>query len=146
VPPAPPEELLRSLQSAVERTAGLRDQVLKETERQLVALAAKIARKVISHELTVAPEIMLALAAEGMDALEDRDRLVVRFGEGLDELAVERFRKRLRADNPRVEVMRDLRLAPWDCVVETELGRVDESVDARLGKVMEALLGRDAGL
>jgi len=134
------EATVAALEQSVEELSLLRGKMMEETEEQLVTLAASIAKRVIGREITLDPEIMLTLAAEGIDALGERDRVVVRFGfldrDDLLASMVERLKRRA----PRCEVLQDPSLGPGQCVVESEFGQVDESVDARLDNVLRALL------
>jgi flagellar assembly protein FliH len=134
------EATIEALEKSVEELSLLRGRLMEETEEQLVTLAATIARRVIGREVAIDPEILLTLAAEGIDALGDRDKVVVRFGfldrDDLLSSMVDRLKRRA----PRCEVLQDPSLGPGQCVVESEFGQVDESVDARLDNVMRALL------
>lgn len=134
------EATIEALEKSVEELSLLRGRLMEETEEQLVTLARAIARRVIGREIEMDPEILLTLAAEGIDALGDRDKVVVRFGfldrDDLLSSMVERLKRRA----PRCEVLQDPSLGAGQCVVESEFGQVDESVDARLDNVMRALL------
>jgi hypothetical protein len=134
------EATIGALEQSVEELSLLRGRMMEETEEQLVALAAAIAKRVIGREICLDPEILLTLAAEGIDAIGDRDRVVVRFGfldrDDLLASMVERLKRRA----PRCEVLQDPSLGPGQCVVESEFGQVDESVDSRLDNVLRALL------
>jgi flagellar biosynthesis/type III secretory pathway protein FliH len=131
---------ISALEKSVEELSLLRGRMMEETEEQLVTLAATIAQRVIGREISLDPEILLTLAAEGIDALGDRDRVVVRFGfldrDDLLASMVDRLKRRA----PRCEVLQDPSLGPGQCIVESEFGQVDESVDARLDNVVRALL------
>jgi flagellar biosynthesis/type III secretory pathway protein FliH len=134
------EATIEALEKSVEDLSLLRGRLMEETEEQLVTLAATIARRVIGREISMDPEILLTLAAEGIDALGDRDRVVVRFGfldrDDLLASMVDRLKRRA----PRCEVLQDPSLGPGQCIVESEFGQVDESVDSRLDNVLRALL------
>ena len=134
------EATITALEQSVEELSLLRGKMMEETEEQLVTLAVTIAQRVIGREVSLDPEILLTLAAEGIDALGDRDRVVVRFGfldrDDLLASMVERLKRRA----PRCEVLQDPSLGPGQCVVESEFGQVDESVDSRLDNVLRALL------
>jgi flagellar biosynthesis/type III secretory pathway protein FliH len=135
------EAAIAGLERAIEEFAVLRTRTLDETEEQIVVLAAAIARRVIGREMTIDPGLMLALAAEGIDALGERDRIVVRIG-GFEESHLPAMLERLRRRAPRCEIALDPSLGPGECVVESELGQVDESIDARLANVLHAVLPR----
>jgi flagellar assembly protein FliH len=134
------EATIEALEQSVEELSLLRGKMMEETEDQLVTLAAAIAKRVIGREISLDPEILLTLAAEGIEALGDRDRVVVRFGfldrDDLLASMVDRLKRRA----PRCEVLQDPSLGPGQCVVESEFGQVDESVDSRLDNVLRALL------
>jgi hypothetical protein len=134
------ESTLTALENSVEELSNLRGRMMEETEEQLVALAAAIARRVIGREIAVDPEILLTLAAEGIDALGERDRVVVRFGFLDSEDLLSSMVDRLKRKAPRCEVLQDPSLGPGQCIVESEFGQVDESVDSRLDNVLRAIL------
>lgn len=131
---------IAALEKSVEELSRLRGSMMEETEVQLVTLAAAIARRVIGREVSIDPEILLTLAAEGIDALGDRDRVVVRFGSLDRDDILASMIERLKRRAPRCEVLQDPSLAAGQCVVESEFGQVDESVDSRLDNVLRALL------
>ncbi len=133
-------ESLAALRQALADIGSLREVIFSQTERQLVELAVTIARQVIAHEIAMDPGLLLGLAREGIKALDEKDKIVVKFGAALDDDIVMEFTETLRRDAPRCEVQIDPSLGPRECIVETELGRVDESVETRLYHVLEALV------
>jgi hypothetical protein len=133
-------ESLAALRQALSDIGSLREVIFSQTERQLVELAVTIARQVIAHEISLDPGVLLGLAREGIKALDEKDKIVVKFGAALDDDLVMEFTESLRKEAPRCEVQIDPSLGPRECIVETELGRVDESVETRLYHVLEALV------
>ena len=132
-------ELIERLASSIELLAGERVRVLARAESQLVDLAVAIARQVIGRELTVDPTLLADLAAEGIEALGPKESLVVRLGDVDDEASIEAIRARLTARAPQCQVLHDESLPRGGCIVETEYGTVDESLEARLASVVEAV-------
>ncbi len=139
------EQRERQLEQSIEELAELRRRIMAETEQQLVELAAAIARRVIARELSLDPSILLGLAAEGLDALAESDKVKVRIGAIFDASQVTAFRDRMKSRASHVEIDHDDKLGPGGCVVETELGRVDESVELRLASVLAHLFGQSEG-
>ena len=139
-PSAEEEEHLAALRQALADIGSLRELIFSQTERQLVELAVTIARQVIAREIALDPSVLIDLAREGIRALDERDKIVVRVGAALDNGLRDAFTEALRKDAPRCEVVVDPGLGPRECIVETELGRVDESIESRLYHVLEALL------
>ncbi|MBI5537743.1 MAG: hypothetical protein HY898_33775 [Deltaproteobacteria bacterium] len=145
VPPTPmassqPDPALsEALERCIADLVHVRTRVLKQSEQQLVALAARIARRVIGREIAEDPRILMDLATEGIEALVSRDQTTVRVGDWMDERAFESFRARLQAQRPGCRVVQDSSIGPGGCIVETDMGKVDESVDTRLANVLAGL-------
>lgn len=137
-PALPDPDLLAGLIDAVEQLSRTRSEVLDATAGQLAELATLIARRVIAHELSVSPDVVEGLVREGLDALGEHDRVSIRVGSGFGA-AIEPMKQRLSANGQNVAVRVDPRLADFACVVETELGVVDESIESRLASLLQAL-------
>lgn len=131
-------ELTHAFEEAVELLMHERQRVFEQTASQLAELAAVIARRVIAREISLHPELVCDLVREGLEALGKHDRVVVRLGQGFEgqRAALER---RLLDRGGRAEVRVEAQLAEHACLVETELGQVDESVEVRLATLLHAL-------
>ncbi|HEX5098752.1 MAG TPA: FliH/SctL family protein [Polyangiaceae bacterium] len=141
--PPPPEPkadpgLERAFQSAVEEMALARTRILEAAGSQLASLAVVIARRVIARELSLAPEILEDLVREGLEALAEQHKVRVRVGRGFVN-AVDGLERNLGQRGSEFRVFVEDSLDDYACVVETELGQVDESVEKRLEKLLEAL-------
>jgi len=137
-PKAADAGLERAFRTAIEEMAKTRAQMLEAAAGQLAALAAIIARRVIARELTLAPGILEDLVREALEALSDQDRVRVRVGRGFQS-AVDGLERQLALRGNEFRIFVEDGLADYDCVVETELGQVDESVEKRLEKLLAAL-------
>jgi flagellar assembly protein FliH len=132
-------ELIERLASSIEILAGERVRVLGQAESQLIELAVAIARRVIGRELADDPTLLADLASEGIEALGAKERLVVRVGDIDDDAGIDAIRARLTARAPQCQVVHDPTLPRGGCIVETEYGTVDESLEARLASVVDAI-------
>ena len=136
--PRAEEEAFGAIREAVARAEAAREQQFSEAERRLVDLAMLVARRVIAREVSLDPGLIVGLVREGMAALGERDRVVVRVGTFYRDMRDE-LQQKLGSTKLRCDVVIDPSLGRSGCVVETDLGRVDESVDARLENLIEAL-------
>lgn len=141
--PGPPQliidpEATRAFEEAVELLVAERSRVLEQTASQLGELATIIARRVIAHEISLNPHIVAGLVNEGLAALGTHDRVLVRVGRSFDE-ARATLERRLADRGAQAEVRLDESLSDYGCVVETELGRVDESIETRIATLLQAL-------
>jgi hypothetical protein len=137
--PAGPDPLLVSaFEQAVTLLARERERLLVETAGQVAELAALIARRVIGRELSLDPMLVRDLVREGIEALGQHDRVLVRVGNAFEPTR-QILEERMRLDGRHVEVRLDPSLTDYGCVVETELGQVDESIESRLDTLLHAL-------
>jgi hypothetical protein len=134
----PPPALQRGFREAVEQLAHARGELLESTASQLAKLAITIARRVIARELTLAPEIVEGLVREALEALSEADVVDVRVGRGFVP-AVDGLEHKLSTEFGRCRVTIDGSLPDYGCIVKTEFGEVDESVEKRLEHLLEAL-------
>jgi flagellar biosynthesis/type III secretory pathway protein FliH len=131
-------ELTHAFEEAVELLALERQRVFEQTASQLAELAAVIARRVIAREISLRPELVFGLVREGLEALGKHDRVLVRLGAGFESQR-EMLEQRLLDRGSRAEVRIEPQLPEHACLVETDLGQVDESVETRLATLLHAL-------
>lgn len=131
-------ELTQAFEEAVELLACERQRVFEQTASQLAELAAVIARRIIAREISLHPELVCDLVREGLEALGKHDRVVVRLGRGFEPQRA-LLEQRLRDRDSRAEVRVEPQLPEHACLVETDLGQVDESVETRLATLLHAL-------
>ncbi len=131
-------ELIQAFEDAVELLAQERQRVFEQTASQLAELAAVIARRVIAREISLHPQLVFDLVREGVEALGKHDRLLVRLGQGFESQRAS-LEQRLIDRGSRAEVRVEPQLPEYACLVETELGHVDESVETRLATLLHAL-------
>jgi hypothetical protein len=131
-------ELTHAFEEAVELLALERQRVFEQTASQLAELAAVIARRVIAREISLKPELVFGLVREGLEALGKHDRVLVRLGSGFEGQR-DMLEQRLVDRGSRAEVRIEPQLPEHACLVETDLGQVDESVETRLGTLLHAL-------
>jgi hypothetical protein len=131
-------EITAAFEQAIELLMLERSRVLEQTASQLGELATIIARRVIAHEISLNPQIVAGLVNEGLAALGAHDRVLVRVGRSFAESCAS-LTVRLADRGAHAEVRVDENLPDYGCLVETELGRVDESVESRIATLLQAL-------
>jgi flagellar assembly protein FliH len=126
------------LGEAIEALDQARRDLLYGAEPTLIELAVLIARRVIARELKTQPELVNDLVREGIDALASRDKIRIQLGTGFSMMAV-MVSEQLAMSGIAAELSIDPSLPEYGCVVESDIGRVDESIEARLAAVLEAI-------
>ncbi len=123
------------LEAAARPLASLDD----ATEQELARLAVVIARRVLAHELTIAPELIVQAVQRAARALPSATReLRVRLHP--DDLALLQQHAVAEA---HWQLLPDPALARGDCLLESERSRLDARLDTRLAAVVDAVLGMD---
>jgi len=135
----PSPEMIAGFAGALEVLADTRRRLLSESAADLAKLAGMIAKRVIGREVSLDPKIVLLLVQEGLDALGQHDRIQVRLGPDFRSVQQE-LELKLKGRGVDYEVFIDTDLPPYGCIVETNLGRVDESLDARLEQLFRGLI------
>lgn len=119
--------------------------LLAEARGQLLQLALRIAEKVLRQRLEQAPEAILPMVEEALQAARGNvaGRVVLRLNP-LDAATVSPQLERLRQQNrgfDSLEILRDGNLSRGGCRVETQFGTIDASIETQL-RAIEHLLRR----
>ena len=124
---------------ALDELAAVRAQMIRQTERQMVELALAVARRIIHREVSLDRDLLIAMARVALDRLGESAQITVRLHpEDFEATNADRVS---RVMGTCVTVLEDPRLERGACMVESDLGTLDVSVDAQIEEVARALLG-----
>lgn len=127
--------------AALAAVAAERDRSLAAVEREVVAIALAVARKILGRELGERGAGLAAeLAARALHEARERRVVVLRVSPA-DAPAIRGGEATLAALLARahLEVREDASLAPGAVVVDTEAGRIDGGIEAQLAELAHAL-------
>lgn len=136
--PRAEEEAVAAIHKAVEKIAEDREGQFEALEQRLVDLALVVARRVIAREVSLDRTIVQALVREGVSVLGERDRITVKVGMFFADMK-DNLEMQLSSGKIPCEVIVDSSLPKTGCVLETDLGKVDESIETRLSNMIETL-------
>ena len=121
------------VRTAIADFAQERDQYFGRAEAEIVQLALAIAAKILHREAQVDPMLLASLVRIAVEKLRKGSSATVRVGKGKGE------RWRIFFAEPvagvRVKVEEDAALSDQDCLLETELGMANFSLEAQLKEV-----------
>lgn len=135
---------LQRLARSLEEIAGYKPRLRLEAEREVVALALAIARRILRRELHIDPEALLGLVKAAMEKASQREITAVR----IRPEHAERLRAHLaRIGAPEaIEVRPDSSLEPGAVILEVTRGMIDASLETQLDEIgrglADALQGR----
>lgn len=136
--PRAEEEAVVAIAAAIEQFAQERAHALEQAEKELIELVKVICRRVVLREVTLSSSVVESLVQEGLSALGRGDKVHVKLGPFFSD-ALDHISENLRHRGIQCSVSIDPSVGPHGCALETELGRVDESVETRLNVLFASL-------
>jgi flagellar assembly protein FliH len=135
------EAMLHRLAQTLDELTSVRAEMIRQTERQMVQLALGIARRIVQREVSLDPDLLLAMARVALERLGDTARVTVRLHP--DDYATAGAVRVAEMTSSNVTIVADARLSRGACRVESDMGLLDVGVDAQLQEVGRALLGAE---
>jgi flagellar assembly protein FliH len=132
------EAMLRRIAHTIEELGGLRQTLIQETEREMVQLALTLARRVVHREITLDPELAAALAHVALERLGTTTPATIRLNPE-DYTVVAQDGARWGGNT--VTVVPDPSISRGGCLVETEFGSVDATIERQFDELSRALFG-----
>ena len=131
------EAMLRRLAQTLDELKALRGTLVRQTEQQMVQLALAIARKILRREATVDQDLIVAMARVALERVGECGIATIRLNPEDYASTVQRHGDHWAGS--RVKVVADPAVSRGGCMVESEFGFVDASVDAQFEQVAQAL-------
>lgn len=137
------EAMLRRLAQTLDDLQGLRGDLIRRTEREVVELSLAIARKVLQREVSLDHDLMLAMARVALDRLADVSTASIRLHPD-DYAGVMLGRGPSAVTTHGVQIVADASVRRGGCVVQSEFGSVDIGVATQIDELTHALFGDEA--
>lgn len=140
------QEGLAQVTEQILRAKRLRAQVLEEAERDIVALAVKVAEKIIGRDLERSPELVVDLCANAIENVRTAQQIVVRVN-GKDAAILREHKPRLMELIGRVKeiaIKEDPDVPRYGCIIETDSGTIDAQLATQLEMMRHVLVGDPA--
>ena len=118
----------------------LRDEILVETEADLVNLSILIAQQVLCVEHELAREFTERMAEQALKTLRDADQITLKVGP-TDLEQVRRRHPEFIGNETVVRLVEDPTIEVGGVVAECNLGRVDARIERRLLEIARQLTG-----
>ena len=110
-----------------------RKEYFSRVESDVVQLALAIATKILHREAQVDPMLVAALVRVAIDKLHDGSSVSVRVAPA--EAGKWRVFLAHPLNGSTIEIVEDAHLGPADCILETELGSANFSIEAQMKEV-----------
>jgi flagellar assembly protein FliH len=128
------DELMRS----VEEVTSLRSALVQQTETELVRLALEIAQKVIHLEVTSNPQVAVKLTSAALSRVPHRTPAMIHLNP--EDLAYVEANQHQLPSAHALTFIADEAIERGGCVVQTDMGEVDASIEQQFSEIAAALL------
>ncbi len=137
------EKTVSALARGLEEISRLRESILKNSSQDMLRLVLTIARQVIHREVTVSPDIVLSTINMALQAAVRSDSYVIHVNPADLELVEERKPLFLASIKglENIYFKADENIERGGCLVESDLGQVDATIEGQLEEVRKTLLG-----
>jgi flagellar assembly protein FliH len=131
------DRLVERVHTILERTYQKRDEILVDTEQQLVELVLLISRKVIKVISESQAEVVKANVIEALQKLKNRGDVTVRVNLADAKLTTEHTKDFIQAvENAQsITVLEDSTVDHGGCIVETDFGAIDARISSQLSEL-----------
>jgi flagellar assembly protein FliH len=134
------QAMLGRLAESIDGLARVRREMIRQTERQMVQLALAIAKRIVRREVALDRDLTATMARLALERLGDSTAVTVRLhpddyaaiGEGADQWS-----------RSHVTVVADRDVSRGGCIVESDFGAIDTSIEAQFHEIARALLAEE---
>jgi flagellar assembly protein FliH len=133
------EVIVKRFSRSLENLAVLREEIIKQTERDLVELSIEIAKKLVHREIRIDEKIIATLVRVALDRLAVKSAITVRVN-SQDYEVLENELKEILGEDGYVELKIDESLKRGDCLVESDYGSIDARISEQFKEIEEGLL------
>ncbi|HLM01783.1 MAG TPA: type III secretion system stator protein SctL [Pyrinomonadaceae bacterium] len=135
-------EFERNLLEALE----IRERVWRETERDLLRLAIRLAEKIVGREISTDKKTISDIVAAALQNARQQEKLTVRVNPSDLSLIEEEREKFLPSGRARfIDLVADPRVSSGGCLIESEVGTIDARLETQLRVLERALLAQSDG-
>jgi flagellar assembly protein FliH len=121
------------IRQAIELFQSAQKDYFSRVEREVVELVLAVAGKILHRETQVDPMLVAALVRVAIDKLHDGSSVTVRVPPA--EAAKWRAFLQHPVNGAAIQVVEDAQLGAADCILETELGSANFSIEAQMKEI-----------
>ena len=133
--------MLRRMTSTLEELGALRQQMIQQTERQMVQLALTIAKRILRREVTLDPDLTIAMARVALDRLGESSGATIRLHP--EDYAIAVAGAKDEWESEQVTVISDDKVSRGGCRIESAFGFIEASVEAQFEEIERVVLAEE---
>lgn len=134
------QAIVEKYQQSMMALETVRDEILVQTEQDLVDLSLLVAEQVLATDVEAARDFTLRMAEHVLKLLRDADTVTLRVGPK-DMEQIQKRHPEMISDKTVVRILEDPTIQVGGIKAECNLGRVDATIQRRLTDIAENLIG-----
>ncbi|HOT59420.1 MAG TPA: flagellar assembly protein FliH [Spirochaetales bacterium] len=136
------ERLIQRLHTIIERTLDKREEILNNTESQIVELVLLISRKVVKTISENQKSVIISNIAQALRKLKTRSDIIIRVNIADLQLASEHLKEftDMVENAKNISIVEDTTVDKGGCIIETDFGEIDARIQSQLNELEEKIL------
>ncbi|MDR2739087.1 MAG: flagellar assembly protein FliH [Treponema sp.] len=137
------DRLIERVQTVLERAQSRREDILVDTEGQIVNLVLLMARKVVKLISETQEEVVKANVVQALRKIKGHGNIIVRVNMRDVKLTTEHINSFIKQMEgiKGVQVAEDSTVDPGGCIIETDFGEIDARISSQLTELEAKILG-----
>lgn len=140
------EKALQEIVHQLIEAREIREKIWRETEKDLLRLAVRLAEKIIGREIEKNQETIIEIVANAVQNARQQEKLTIRVNPR-DLPLIEKQIDRITSGSKIkfIDLAADPRVSDGGCLVESEVGTIDARLETQLRVLERALLTQSDG-
>jgi len=140
------ENALTEFERHLIETREIREKVWRETEKDLLRLAIRLAEKIVGREIKKDDKTIVEIISTALQNARQQEKLTVRVNpKDLPTVEREAEKFALGGRIQFIDFVADPRVASSGCLIESEVGTIDARLETQLRVLERALLSQSEG-
>jgi type III secretion protein L len=140
------ENALTEFERHLIETREIRERVWRETEKDLLRLAVRLAEKIVGREISKDDKTIVDIISTALQNARQQEKLTVRVNpKDLPTVERETEKFSLGGRVQFIDFVADPRVASSGCLIESEVGTIDARLETQLRVLERALLSQSEG-
>jgi type III secretion protein L len=140
------EQALSEFEINLFESREIREKILRDTEKDLLRLAVRLAEKIIGREIDKDQTTIVDIVVNAVQNVRQQEKLTIRVNPqdlGIIEKEIERISAGSRIKF--IDFAADPRVVSGGCMIESEVGTIDARLETQLRVLERALLSQSDG-
>ncbi|NJM52959.1 MAG: hypothetical protein HC846_05910 [Blastocatellia bacterium] len=140
------EKALAEFETNLIESREIRERVWRETEKDLLRLAIRLAEKIIGREIKKDQKTIVDIVANAVQNARQQEKLTIRVNpQDLPIIEKETERISVGSKIKFIDFAADPRVVSGGCLIESEVGTIDARLETQLRVLERALLSQSEG-